>query len=271
MLKACVVKGLASRVRGWLRKRAVVSLAASGVVILIAGAGASLAATGVFAAPEISIAPTPTATATPTPTPATTDGAEASQPRSRIDALGVGAWTALALPGGIVYRWVGNSIEVSWASECDRGLIYVKLGPPHWGGLSHGISGLVNTGGWTSTWLCDQPNPTSIATGDVWIGSPAYWKCFNFTNVWIEVGGNSPEPGLYTVDIPASVVARECPPGASTNDPTRGWNEIDGFPAPAPDPSPITRDPATPEVTPTTPPTTPPTPDPSPSASPPSG
>jgi hypothetical protein len=264
MLKVSVGKGLALRVRGWLRKRGgVVSLAAAGVVILIAGAGASLAATGVFAAPTISTAPTATAIATLSPTPATTDSAEAPQPRSRIDALGVGAWTALASPDGIGYRWVGNSIEVTWIGECDRGLIYVKLGPPHWGGLSHSISSLVNTGGWTSTWLCDQPNPTSIATGDVWIGSPAYWKCFNFTQVWIEVGGNSPEPGLYTVDIPVSVVARECPPEASTNDPTRGWNMEDGFPAPAPDPSPTTSDPATPVV----PPTTPPAPEPSPSES----
>jgi hypothetical protein len=268
MLKVSVVKEFVLQGRAWLGKRgAVVSMAAGGVVILIAGAGASLAATGVFAAPTISTAPTATATVTPTPTPATTDSAEAPQPRTRLDALGVGAWTALASPGGIVYRWVGNSIEVSWASECDRGLIYVKLGPPHWGGLSHSISGYAQGGVWTSGTLCDQPNPTSMGTGDVWIGSPAYWKCFNFTHVWIEVGGNSPEPGLHKVDIPASVVARECPPEASTNDPTRGWNIEDGFPAPAPDPSPTSSDPAAPVVTPTTP----PTPDPSPSASPTSG
>ena len=259
-----MVKGLAFRARVWLRQRGPrVSLAAAGVVILITGAGASLAGAGVFAVPSISIAPTTTPTATPTATSATipvvTDIAETPKPRSRLDALGVGAWTALASPDGIVYRWVGNSIEVTWASECDGGMIFVKIGPPHWGELSHAIGNVTASGGWTSAWLCDQPNPGSIATGDVWIGSPAYWKCFNFTHVWIEVGGNSPEPGLYKVDIPASVVARECPPGASTNDPTRGRNVEEGFLAPSPDPSPTSSVPATPQVTPTPS----PTPDPS--------
>ena len=268
MSKVSVVKNLAFRAGAWLRKRgAVVGVAAAGVVILIVGAGAAIATTGVFATPTVSIATSAPPSATPTPTPATTEDGGTTRPRSRLDALGVGAWTPLTSPEGIVYRWVGNSIEVTWASECDRGLIYVKIGPPQWGELSQAIGNITAGGGWISTWLCDQPSPGSIATGDVWIGSPAYWKCFNFTHVWIEVGGNSPEPGLYKVDIPASVVARECPPGASTNDPTRGGNINDGFPAPAPDPSPTVSDAPTPVVTPTTPPATPSTPDPSPSTS----
>jgi hypothetical protein len=265
LLKVSVVKGFAFQAREWLRKRgAVVGLATAGVVILIAGAGASLAVTGVLAAPVISIDSTSTPTATPTPIPVATNVAEVPKPRTRLDALGAGAWTALASPDGIVYRWVGNSIEVTWASECVRGLIAVKIGPPYWGELSRTINDWSAIGGSASTWLCDQPNPGSIATGDVGIGSPAFWKCFNFTHVWIEVGENSPEPGLYKVDIPTSSVARECPPGASTNDPTRGWNMEDGFPVPAPDPSPTTSYPATPVVTPSPTPTPSPTRDPSP-------
>ena len=88
-MKVSVVKGLAFQAREWLRKRgAVVGLKTAGVVILIAdadaGAGASLAVTGVLAAPEISIYSTPSPTATPTRLPVATDIAEVPKPRTRL-------------------------------------------------------------------------------------------------------------------------------------------------------------------------------------------
>ena len=84
-MKVSVVKGLAFQAREWLRKRgAVVGLTTAGVVIIIAGAGASLAVTGVLAAPEISIDSTPTPTATPTRLPVATDIAEVPKPRTRL-------------------------------------------------------------------------------------------------------------------------------------------------------------------------------------------
>ena len=75
-MKVSVVKGLAFQAREWLRKRG------AGVVILISGA--SLAVTGVLAAPEISIDSTPTPTATPTRLPVATDIAEVPKPRTRL-------------------------------------------------------------------------------------------------------------------------------------------------------------------------------------------
>jgi len=124
-------------------------------------------------------------------------------------------------------------MEVTWIGQCDVGPIQVKIGPANWGYLSQPIDGIQALGGSASTTLCVQPNATSLGTGDSGLSAPGYWKCFNFTQVWIEISGNTPDSGLYKIDVPAYVEARDCPPGASSNDPSRVWNPTEDFPSPS--------------------------------------
>ena len=243
------VRALGVWSRNWLRKRgAVVFVAAGGVVILMAGTGATMAATGVFAAPTLAAT---TIAASPTPTSTKTVTAASPQPYSRVDIPSRGPWTGVGGPGGVGFRWEGNYFEVTWTGECDRGPIEVWMDAP--------VPGLGGGGGVT---FCDEDQMTGMGTD-----AAAYWKCYDFTQIWITISGNTPDAGLHKVDVPGSIVPRDCPPGAIDRFPRVDPNS--GIPAPTSAPSPTATEPVAPVVTPTVEPT--PTPAPSPSASPTSG
>ena len=248
-------KRTAGQLAAWIRKRGGIGVAVAtiaGALVLVTGVGATLAVTGTI---------TPTMTASPTASPTTptpTQTAVASNGDVNEDIIKAygGGWSPIGSPGGVGFRWDGNRFQVVWTGKCDKGPISVKMGPQNWGYLSTPLNGIQGLGGGMSGTLC-VGNLTSMGLGGPDPHGPAYWKCFNFSEVWVQISGNTPDAGLYKQQIPASLAATNCPAGASSNDPNKIYDPYAPPPStpmapPPPAPAPSTAAPSPSSVAPST-------------------
>lgn len=207
------------------------TLAVSGIAMTPVILGANSPSLSIEAEPLISGGGS-TATKTPTksPAPEQTQGGDqaGSQSGKKSSGFNNGAGSPLGSSGMFTLEWSGSSAYIHLVGNCNSGPIRVRMGPPNWGYLSTPIAGIQALGGSGSGTFCsgsDTLNGMGVGVSE--------WKCFNFSEIWIEITGNISDAGLLKVSIPNSIPASGCPAGADQNNPTQIYDP-NSPPQPAP-------------------------------------
>ena len=131
------------------------------------------------------------------------------------------SWEALGQPNTIYYRFSTGSIHLRYMGPCPTEILQVSTRAQNYGYLSIVMPDLslplVSQGGAGITDLrqfrnCNHP----LSQMQVQLS-----KCFNFSEVWVDVIQPATLAGFYKIPIPSSIQKPDCPPGSETNDPTK--------------------------------------------------
>jgi hypothetical protein len=219
---------------GWFIKKSpvfivVTSLTVVGVFGL--GVGGTLAATGVIPNPfssqvpeEVEVSVGETDRKVSEEEYWTDEYQETRPPSSYSDTsaewLPGSSWTPFGQPGTISYRWSTTDLHTRVFGPCTSGVM-VTTSPPNYGYLSDPVAGIQGIG-WSAGIGAEPSEPGQKNCHATLVSSSAgYLKCFNFSEVWINIVGPSPQAGFYKIPIPESIAKVDCPPGSENNDPSK--------------------------------------------------
>jgi hypothetical protein len=130
------------------------------------------------------------------------------------------SWTPFGQPGTISYRWSTTDLHTRVFGPCTSGVM-VTTSPPNYGYLSDPVGGIQGIG-WSAGIGAEPSEPgQKNCHASLVSNSTGYLKCFNFTEVWVNIVGPTPQAGFYKIPIPESIAKVDCPPGSEKNDPSK--------------------------------------------------
>jgi hypothetical protein len=130
------------------------------------------------------------------------------------------SWTPFGQPGTISYRWSTTDLHTRVFGPCTSGVM-VTTSAPNYGYLSDPVAGIQGIG-WSSGIGAEPSEPGQKNCAATMVSSSTgYLKCFNFSEVWVNIVGPTPQAGFYKIPIPESIAKVDCPPGSENNDPSR--------------------------------------------------
>jgi hypothetical protein len=127
--------------------------------------------------------------------------------------------TPLGSGGPISYRWSTVGVDIRYIGNCPSGALTINVAPPNYGYLSHAVAGIQGIGAGGGSIITPSPGQTNCANSLT--TAVRYMKCFNFSEVWIDIEGPTPQAGFYKIPIPESISKVACPPGSENNDPSK--------------------------------------------------
>jgi hypothetical protein len=283
---------------GWFIKKSPAFIVATSLTVVGVfglGVGGTLAATGVIPNPfssqvpeEVEVSVGETDRQVSEEEYWTEEFQETRPPSSYSDSsaewLPGSSWTPFGQPGTISYRWSTTDLHTRVFGPCTSGVM-VHTSPPNYGYLSDPVAGIQGIG-WSAGIGAEPSEPGQKNCHSTLVSNSAgYLKCFNFSEVWVNIVGPSPQAGFYKIPIPEGIAKVDCPSGSENNDPSKFlssqvYEQLKDFPEAVVTPPKLNGGPptiewgryvaATPTPTPSTTPTpeTSPTPTPTPSTTP---
>ena len=127
--------------------------------------------------------------------------------------------TPFGSSGSFSYRWSSVGLDIRHVGSCPPGTLTISVNPPNYGYLSEAVGWIQGIGGGGSSTVSPSPGQQTCSSGmAIAVGN---MKCFNFTEVWVDIEGPTSQAGFYKIPIPESVPKVNCPPGSENNDPSK--------------------------------------------------
>jgi len=136
------------------------------------------------------------------------------------------SWTNFGPSGAASYRWSTTTLHTRIIGACPTDSVGLLAYPPNFGYLSDAsVNG--KWVAWASSIGVDPCRTGQKYYGSWMVSDPVgKLKCFNFSEVWIDISGLTPQAGFYKIPIPENIPKVDCPLGSENNDPSKFLGEF---------------------------------------------